>query len=84
MLRLDSGDGHQLAVGAVEGQQGADVHVADAVAVGDEEAVGRQVLRHAGDAPGFVRLQAGVDQRHRPLRMLLQPTKDDLAGSLAP
>jgi hypothetical protein len=60
MLGLDGGNGDELAVGAMKGQQGADVHVANTITVGNEEAVGRQVLRHTSDAPSLVCLQAGV------------------------
>ena len=64
--RLHGRDRGQLAVRPVEVEQLRDVHVGDAVAVGQHERVVAHVLPHPLDPAAGLRLGAGVDQRHAP------------------
>jgi hypothetical protein len=50
----------------VEGDQLADIDVADAVAVGEAERLVADMLADAAQAPAGLRVGARIDQRHRP------------------
>ena len=64
--RAHRGQGDELAVGLVEIEQRAEVHVRNAVAPGEEEALLPDHVLQALDAAARVRLQPGVDQLQRP------------------
>src|SRR3712207_1306949 len=64
--RAHRGQRDQLAVRRVELQQRAEVHVRNAVAPGEEEALAADRLLEALDAPAGVRVEAGVHQLQRP------------------
>lgn len=68
---LGGGQGGQFALFPVEGDQGADVDVADAVTVGEAEIVAVEVGANALEAPPGHGLFPGIDQGDAPgLRML--------------
>lgn len=68
---LGGGQGGQFALFTVEGDQGGDIDVADAVTVGEAEIVTVKVGANALEAPPRHGLFPGVDQGHAPgLRML--------------
>ncbi len=53
---------------AVEGDEGAQVEVGDAVGVGETEGALAQVVGGAGDAPAGGGVEAGVEAAHLPVR----------------
>ena len=64
---VDAGDGADAVVRAVEREQRLDVDAADAVAVGEHEGVGVDVLPDAVQPAAGARRQPGLGERHLPV-----------------
>ena len=65
--RPDGGDGGELAVAAVKGDQLADVHVGDAVAVGQHERRAADPGPEPAEPAAGLGLEAGVHEMHPPV-----------------